>query len=102
MYRNFLKIEVSQSHPAMTAFCSLLLQAQSLLPRTMAAPQDSLRPGEEDEGAPYHWEWGNRAYPASSRKDVCPSPAHRVSARKILTSSLPWLPLVTPPGLISG
>uniref|UniRef100_A0A2R9BBA1 Receptor for retinol uptake STRA6 n=1 Tax=Pan paniscus TaxID=9597 RepID=A0A2R9BBA1_PANPA len=49
-YRNFLKIEVSQSHPAMTAFCSLLLQAQSLLPRTMAAPQDSLRPGEEDEG----------------------------------------------------
>ncbi|PNI37667.1 STRA6 isoform 3 [Pan troglodytes] len=50
MYRNFLKIEVSQSHPAMTAFCSLLLQAQSLLPRTMAAPQDSLRPGEEDEG----------------------------------------------------
>uniref|UniRef100_Q5R7B4-2 Isoform 2 of Receptor for retinol uptake STRA6 n=1 Tax=Pongo abelii TaxID=9601 RepID=Q5R7B4-2 len=49
-YRNFLKIEVSQSHPAMTAFCSLLLQARSLLPRTMAAPQDSLRPGEEDEG----------------------------------------------------
>ncbi|PNJ43183.1 receptor for retinol uptake STRA6 isoform X2 [Pongo pygmaeus] len=49
-YRNFLKIEVSQSHPAMTAFCSLLLQARSLLPRTMATPQDSLRPGEEDEG----------------------------------------------------
>uniref|UniRef100_A0A2I3FWL5 Receptor for retinol uptake STRA6 n=1 Tax=Nomascus leucogenys TaxID=61853 RepID=A0A2I3FWL5_NOMLE len=49
-YRNFLKIEVSQSHPAMTAFCSVLLQARSLLPRTMAAPQNSLRPGEEDEG----------------------------------------------------
>uniref|UniRef100_A0A2K6LSX7 Receptor for retinol uptake STRA6 n=3 Tax=Rhinopithecus TaxID=542827 RepID=A0A2K6LSX7_RHIBE len=49
-YRNFLKIEVSQSHPAMTAFCFLLLQARSLLPRTMAAPKDSLRPGEEDEG----------------------------------------------------
>ncbi|XP_033045289.1 receptor for retinol uptake STRA6 isoform X2 [Trachypithecus francoisi] len=49
-YRNFLKIEVSQSHPAMTAFCFLLLQARSLLPRTMAAPKDSLRTGEEDEG----------------------------------------------------
>ncbi|XP_011755258.2 receptor for retinol uptake STRA6 isoform X1 [Macaca nemestrina] len=49
-YRNFLKIEVSQSHPAMTAFCFLLLQARSLLPRTMVAPKDSLRPGEEDEG----------------------------------------------------
>uniref|UniRef100_A0A2K6U3B0 Receptor for retinol uptake STRA6 n=1 Tax=Saimiri boliviensis boliviensis TaxID=39432 RepID=A0A2K6U3B0_SAIBB len=49
-YRNFLKIEVSQSHPAMTAFCSLLLQSRSLPPRTTAAPKDSLRPGEEDEG----------------------------------------------------
>nr|XP_009003479.1 receptor for retinol uptake STRA6 isoform X1 [Callithrix jacchus]XP_009003480.1 receptor for retinol uptake STRA6 isoform X1 [Callithrix jacchus]XP_009003481.1 receptor for retinol uptake STRA6 isoform X1 [Callithrix jacchus]XP_009003482.1 receptor for retinol uptake STRA6 isoform X1 [Callithrix jacchus]XP_017832236.1 receptor for retinol uptake STRA6 isoform X1 [Callithrix jacchus] len=49
-YRNFLKIEVSQSHPAMTAFCFLLLQARSLPPRTTAAPKDSLRPGEEDEG----------------------------------------------------
>uniref|UniRef100_A0A0D9RNU1 Receptor for retinol uptake STRA6 n=1 Tax=Chlorocebus sabaeus TaxID=60711 RepID=A0A0D9RNU1_CHLSB len=49
-YRNFLKIEVSQSHPAITAFCFLLLQARSLLPRTMVAPKDSLRPGEEDEG----------------------------------------------------
>uniref|UniRef100_A0A2K5ER16 Receptor for retinol uptake STRA6 n=1 Tax=Aotus nancymaae TaxID=37293 RepID=A0A2K5ER16_AOTNA len=49
-YRNFLKIEVSQSHPAVTAFCSLLLQARSLPPRTTATPKDSLRPGEEDEG----------------------------------------------------
>ncbi|XP_032100704.1 receptor for retinol uptake STRA6 isoform X4 [Sapajus apella] len=49
-YRNFLKIEVSQSHPAMTTFCSLLLQSRSLPPRTTAAPKDSLRPGEEDEG----------------------------------------------------
>ncbi|XP_008567879.1 PREDICTED: stimulated by retinoic acid gene 6 protein homolog isoform X2 [Galeopterus variegatus] len=47
-YRNFLKIEVSQSHPAMTAFCNLLLQARSPLPWSPAAPQDGLRPGEEE------------------------------------------------------
>ncbi|XP_053451799.1 receptor for retinol uptake STRA6 isoform X1 [Nycticebus coucang] len=49
-YRNFLKIEVSQSHPAMTAFCTLLLQARSPPSWTPPAPQDSLRPGEEEEG----------------------------------------------------
>ncbi|XP_075391677.1 receptor for retinol uptake STRA6 [Tenrec ecaudatus] len=44
-YRNFLKIEVSQSHPAVTAFCRLLLQ-----PQAPVGPQDSLRPGDEEEG----------------------------------------------------
>ncbi|KAK2500881.1 hypothetical protein MC885_005281 [Smutsia gigantea] len=47
-YCNFLKIEVSQSHPVMTAFCSLLLRTQR--PRSPAAPQDDLRLGEEEEG----------------------------------------------------
>ncbi|XP_045387834.1 receptor for retinol uptake STRA6 [Lemur catta] len=47
-YRNFLKIEVSQSHPAVTAFCTLLLRARSPRPWTPPAPQDSLRPGEEE------------------------------------------------------
>ncbi|XP_062946094.1 receptor for retinol uptake STRA6-like [Cynocephalus volans] len=47
-YRNFLKIEVSQSHPAMTAFCNLLLQARGPRPWSPAAPQDGLRPGEEE------------------------------------------------------
>uniref|UniRef100_A0A8C5VIJ4 Receptor for retinol uptake STRA6 n=1 Tax=Microcebus murinus TaxID=30608 RepID=A0A8C5VIJ4_MICMU len=47
-YRNFLKIEVSQSHPAMTAFCTLLLRARSPRPWTLPVPQDSLRPGEEE------------------------------------------------------
>ncbi|KAM6201664.1 receptor for retinol uptake STRA6 [Rhynchocyon petersi] len=43
-YRNFLKIEVSQSHPAMTAFCTLLQKGQKpqLRPR-------ALRPAEEEE-----------------------------------------------------
>ncbi|XP_073917730.1 receptor for retinol uptake STRA6 isoform X2 [Castor canadensis] len=50
-YRNFLKIEVSQSHPAMTAFCTLLLQAWGRrLQQTPADPQGSLRLGEEEEG----------------------------------------------------
>ncbi|XP_037358019.1 receptor for retinol uptake STRA6 isoform X2 [Talpa occidentalis] len=44
-YCNFLKIEVSQSHPAVTAFCALLLQR----PRLAAAPQDGPRL-EEEEG----------------------------------------------------
>ncbi|XP_044620458.2 receptor for retinol uptake STRA6 isoform X1 [Equus asinus] len=47
-YCNFLKMEVSQSHPAMTTFCALLLRTQR--PRPPTAPQDSLRPGEEEEG----------------------------------------------------
>ncbi|KAG8514562.1 Receptor for retinol uptake STRA6 [Galemys pyrenaicus] len=45
MYCNFLKIEASQSHPAVTAFCALLLQR----PRPPAAPQDGPRL-EEEEG----------------------------------------------------
>ncbi|XP_004374797.1 receptor for retinol uptake STRA6 [Trichechus manatus latirostris] len=49
-YRNFLKIEVSQSHPAVTAFCALLLRGWTPQPRPPAGPQDSLRPGEEEEG----------------------------------------------------
>ncbi|XP_006153439.1 receptor for retinol uptake STRA6 [Tupaia chinensis] len=51
-YRNFLKLEVSQSHPAVTAFCSLLLRAQARgpQPRPPTAPQGSLRLGEEEEG----------------------------------------------------
>ncbi|XP_012584017.1 PREDICTED: stimulated by retinoic acid gene 6 protein homolog isoform X1 [Condylura cristata] len=44
-YCNFLKIEVSQSHPAVTAFCTLLLQR----PQLPAAPQDGPRL-EEEEG----------------------------------------------------
>ncbi|XP_049634126.1 receptor for retinol uptake STRA6 [Suncus etruscus] len=47
-YCNFLKIEVSQSHPAMMAFCTLLLQRRDHQPS--AGPQDSLRPGQEEEG----------------------------------------------------
>nr|XP_051698231.1 receptor for retinol uptake STRA6 isoform X4 [Oryctolagus cuniculus] len=61
IYRNFLELEASQSHPAVSAFCSLLLRAQGRHPRPTwapAAPQDSLRPREEEEeeGAPSPWE----------------------------------------------
>ncbi|XP_072602170.1 receptor for retinol uptake STRA6 isoform X4 [Vulpes vulpes] len=44
-YCSFLKIEASQSHPATTAFCTLLLRTRQ--PRR---PQDGLRRGEEEEG----------------------------------------------------
>ncbi|XP_058398038.1 receptor for retinol uptake STRA6 [Diceros bicornis minor] len=47
-YCNFLKIEVNQSHPAVTTFCALLLR--TLRPRPPTAPQDGLRLGEEEEG----------------------------------------------------
>uniref|UniRef100_A0A8C6BB77 Receptor for retinol uptake STRA6 n=2 Tax=Monodon monoceros TaxID=40151 RepID=A0A8C6BB77_MONMO len=47
-YCNFLKMEASQSHPASTAFCVLLLRTRRPQPRT--APQDGLRLGEEEEG----------------------------------------------------
>ncbi|XP_077934833.1 receptor for retinol uptake STRA6 [Halichoerus grypus] len=47
-YCSFLKMEASQSHPATTAFCALLLQTQQ--PRPPRAPQDGLRQGEEEEG----------------------------------------------------
>ncbi|XP_006866631.1 PREDICTED: stimulated by retinoic acid gene 6 protein homolog [Chrysochloris asiatica] len=53
-YRNFLKIEVSQSHPAMMAFCTLLLRRWSPQPQGPTGPQDGLRPGEEEEGIPYN------------------------------------------------
>ncbi|XP_010625056.1 receptor for retinol uptake STRA6 isoform X1 [Fukomys damarensis] len=51
-YRNFLKLEASESHPAVTAFCALLLGVRSPRTRTQspAAAQNSLRPGEEEEG----------------------------------------------------
>ncbi|XP_006888453.1 PREDICTED: stimulated by retinoic acid gene 6 protein homolog [Elephantulus edwardii] len=45
IYRNFLKIEVSQSHPAVTAFCTLLLREQ----RPQLRPP-VLRPEDEEEG----------------------------------------------------
>uniref|UniRef100_A0A8C3W500 Receptor for retinol uptake STRA6 n=1 Tax=Catagonus wagneri TaxID=51154 RepID=A0A8C3W500_9CETA len=47
-YCNFLKMEVSQSHPALTAFCALLLRTQR--PQLRTAPQHSLGLGEEEEG----------------------------------------------------
>ncbi|XP_032198358.1 receptor for retinol uptake STRA6 isoform X2 [Mustela erminea] len=47
-YCGFLKIEASQSHPATTAFCALLLQTQR--PQLPRAPQDGLRQGQEEEG----------------------------------------------------
>uniref|UniRef100_A0A452TFD8 Receptor for retinol uptake STRA6 n=1 Tax=Ursus maritimus TaxID=29073 RepID=A0A452TFD8_URSMA len=47
-YCGFLKIEASQSHPATTAFCALLLKSRRA--RHPRAPQDSLRQGEEEEG----------------------------------------------------
>ncbi|XP_029807248.1 receptor for retinol uptake STRA6 [Suricata suricatta] len=47
-YCSFLKIEASQSHPATTAFCDLLLRTQR--PQPLLAPQDGLRQGEEEEG----------------------------------------------------
>ncbi|KAM7337498.1 hypothetical protein ACRRTK_003617 [Alexandromys fortis] len=50
-YRNFLRIEASQSHPAVIAFCTLLLHAPSPRPQPTLAPQDSLRPAEEEEAA---------------------------------------------------
>ena len=49
-YQNFLRIEASQSHPGVIAFCALLLHAPSPQPRPPLAPQDSLRPAEEEEG----------------------------------------------------
>ncbi|XP_052044158.1 receptor for retinol uptake STRA6 [Apodemus sylvaticus] len=48
-YRNFLRIEASQSHPGVIAFCALLLRAPSPQPRPPLGPQDSLRPPEEEE-----------------------------------------------------
>ncbi|XP_012968259.1 receptor for retinol uptake STRA6 isoform X2 [Mesocricetus auratus] len=49
-YRNFLRIEASQSHPAVIAFCTLLLHAPSPQPRPALGPQDGLRQAEEEEG----------------------------------------------------
>ena len=60
-YCNFLKMEVSQSHPAAMAFCALLLRTQRPQPRV--TPQDGLRLGEEEEGAPFHWGLGGRVEP---------------------------------------
>ncbi|XP_054434610.1 receptor for retinol uptake STRA6 [Pteronotus mesoamericanus] len=45
-YCNFLKIEVNQSHPAMIAFCALLLRMQKPQPHTV--PQDGLSLGTEE------------------------------------------------------
>ncbi|KAI5941544.1 Receptor for retinol uptake STRA6 [Manis javanica] len=47
-YCNFLKTEVSQSHPVMTAFCALLLRTQR--PCSPTAPRGGLRLREEEEG----------------------------------------------------
>ncbi|KAI4535353.1 hypothetical protein MG293_014579 [Ovis ammon polii] len=47
-YCNFLKMEVSQAHPAATAFCTLLLRTQRPQPRV--TPRDGLRLEEEEEG----------------------------------------------------
>ncbi|XP_007446730.1 PREDICTED: stimulated by retinoic acid gene 6 protein homolog isoform X4 [Lipotes vexillifer] len=47
-YCNFLKMEASQSHPALAAFCGLLLRTRRPQPRTV--PRDGLRLGEEEEG----------------------------------------------------
>ncbi|XP_068411586.1 receptor for retinol uptake STRA6 isoform X2 [Eschrichtius robustus] len=47
-YCNFLKMEVSQSHPALMAFCALLLRTRRPQPRTV--PRDGLSLGEEEEG----------------------------------------------------
>ncbi|XP_060030217.1 receptor for retinol uptake STRA6 isoform X1 [Erinaceus europaeus] len=63
-YLNFLRMEVSQSHPAATAFCALLLQG----PRPHTAPQDRPSPGWEEEGVQLlrtkelgALKWGRRA-----------------------------------------
>ncbi|KAM8782087.1 receptor for retinol uptake STRA6 [Rhynchonycteris naso] len=48
IYCNFLKIEVSQAHPAMIAFCALLLRRKK--PQPSSTPQDGLRVGTEEEG----------------------------------------------------
>lgn len=48
-YRNFLRIEASQSHPGVIAFCALLLHVPSPQPQPPLAPQDSLRPAAEEE-----------------------------------------------------
>uniref|UniRef100_A0A8C9PK98 Receptor for retinol uptake STRA6 n=1 Tax=Spermophilus dauricus TaxID=99837 RepID=A0A8C9PK98_SPEDA len=49
-YRNFLKLEASQSHPAVTAFCTLLLAAPSPRLQAPVDPKGNLRTGEEEEG----------------------------------------------------
>ncbi|XP_040130349.2 receptor for retinol uptake STRA6 isoform X6 [Ictidomys tridecemlineatus] len=49
-YRNFLKLEASQSHPAVTAFCTLLLAARSPRLQAPVDPKGNLRTGEEEEG----------------------------------------------------
>uniref|UniRef100_A0A8D2JMI9 Receptor for retinol uptake STRA6 n=1 Tax=Sciurus vulgaris TaxID=55149 RepID=A0A8D2JMI9_SCIVU len=49
-YRNFLKMEASQSHPAVMAFCTLLLPARSPRSPAPAGPKGNLRTGEEEEG----------------------------------------------------
>jgi len=88
-YCNFLRMEASQSHPAATAFCALLLRTQRPKPR--ATPQDGLRLGEEEEGAPFHWGWGE-VEPTwllpGERHAPLSNAGKGERARKMLTSSL--------------
>lgn len=89
-YCNFLKMEVSQSHPAEMAFCALLLRTQRPQPRV--TPQDGLRLGEEEEGAPFHWGLGGRVEPTwllpGGRHPPPSNMGKGERARKMLTSSL--------------
>lgn len=87
-YCNFLKMEASQSHPASTAFCVLLLRTRRPQPRT--APRDGLRLGEEEEGEPFHWEWGESSPPGFSQEGGTPPLQQRKGdrARKMPASSL--------------
>lgn len=89
-YCNFLKMEVSQSHPAAMAFCALLLRTQRPQPRL--TPQDGLRLGEEEEGEPFHWGWGGRVEPTWLLPGEGHAPLSNTGkgerARKMLTSSL--------------
>lgn len=67
-YCGFLKIEASQSHPATTAFCALLLKSRRARPPR--APQDGLRQGEEEEGAPSRGGWRELRPPSSLRVEA--------------------------------
>lgn len=87
-YCNFLKMEVSQSHPALTAFCALLLRTQRPQPRT--APQHGLGPEEEEEGVPSPWQGWELSPSSFSQEGGTPLLQHTQGreARKMLASSL--------------
>lgn len=91
-YRNFLRIEASQSHPGVIAFCALLLHMPRPQPRPPLAPQDSLRPAEEEEGTSLPW-LGDRL--PASQEGVTGGPFQNSEPGKVSCPRVLQLPIVT-------